>query len=139
MKLKRKEISISRECSIKIIYQHLITGDKPLDIYKHFEDKRSYDETALKKFISHYQEHFNKISSTLSKKTNINTDTITTIDCAILYQGIMELVYFRDIPKAVIIDESIKLAKKFSSENAFKFVNTLLDKVGVDIRDEDKK
>tara|TARA_B100000676_G_scaffold28327_1_gene26283 strand:+ start:1404 stop:1559 length:156 start_codon:yes stop_codon:yes gene_type:complete len=51
----------------------------------------------------------------------------------------MELVYFRDIPKAVIIDESIKLAKKFSSENAFKFVNTLLDKVGVDIRDEDKK
>ena len=42
--------------------------------------------------------------------------------------------YIKDTPKKVIINESILLAKKFSSDDSFKFINKILDKIGEKVR-----
>jgi transcription antitermination protein NusB len=55
-------------------------------------------------------------------------ERIAAIDRAILRLGIYELRQ-GETPARVVINESVELAKKFSSEESSAFVNALLDKV----------
>ena len=113
MKLKNKEISLARECGIKIIYQHLIRGDSNQSIFNDFEDKRPYSKEYLNIIIRTFDKNSQVIKSTLSNNTDIKVQQITKIDCSILYLAILEFLYIKDAPKKVIINESILLAKKF--------------------------
>ena len=36
---------------------------------------------------------------------------------------------FKETPKTIIIDESVRLAKKFGGDNSYKFVNASLEKI----------
>ncbi len=134
MKKRNKDFTIARECSIKIIYQHLITGEKNIDIYRYFQDKRIYNKSFLEKLINYADQNTSEIMETLMSNADLDLSTITKIDQAILYIGTVELLYFKETPKSVIINECIDLAKKFSSEEAYKFINSILDTVGSNLR-----
>lgn len=60
---------------------------------------------------------------------NWSLDRMATIDRAILRFAICELLFFRDIPVNVTINEAVELAKKYSTERSREFVNGILDKV----------
>ncbi|MCB1035265.1 MAG: transcription antitermination factor NusB, partial [Acidobacteria bacterium] len=49
------------------------------------------------------------------------------VDRNVLRLAIYELMVEEDIPKLVVVDEAIELAKRFGSENSSRFVNGLLD------------
>ena len=49
------------------------------------------------------------------------------VDRAILYYGIYEIDN-KELPKEVVIDECIRLSRKFSSPDSYKFINVYLDK-----------
>jgi N utilization substance protein B len=51
------------------------------------------------------------------------------IDRNVLRIAVYEMLYQEAVPKVVIVDEAIELAKKFGSENSGRFVNGLLDGV----------
>ena len=70
-----------------------------------------------------------KIDKELSlhlKQRDINE--VGSVEKAILRLSIYE-IKFSTLPKAIIINEAIELAKKLTSNNAPKFINGLLDKV----------
>lgn len=56
-------------------------------------------------------------------------EKIDPVERAILYIGIYELLKCEDVPKAVVINEAIEIAKEFSDENSGKFVNGVLNSV----------
>ncbi|OIP23580.1 transcription antitermination factor NusB [bacterium CG_4_10_14_0_2_um_filter_33_32] len=51
---------------------------------------------------------------------------IAAIDRTVLRLGIFELLYLKEIPPKVAINEAIELAKAFGGENSGKFVNGVL-------------
>ena len=53
-------------------------------------------------------------------------DNYQVIDKAIMAYALIERD-LKELPKEVIFDESIRLAKKFSNENAYKFINAKLE------------
>jgi N utilization substance protein B len=55
-------------------------------------------------------------------------ERIAAIDRAILRLGIYEMRR-AETPARIVINESVELAKKFSSEDASAFVNAILDTV----------
>ena len=63
------------------------------------------------------------------KKTSLNweMDRMPAIDRSILRMAVCEMMILSDAPVAVIIDEAIELAKKYSTEKSGKFVNGVLD------------
>jgi len=86
----------------------------------------------------------NIIDGTVSKKDNLikviekysknwRVDRISIIDKLILSISIYELFFRDDIPKKVVINEGIELAKEFSGEGAPGFINGILDSVKKDI------
>jgi transcription antitermination protein NusB len=60
---------------------------------------------------------------------NWRLDRMPVIDRLILRLGIYELLYDTETPSAVVIDEAIELARRFSTEEAVPFVNGVLDAV----------
>ena len=56
-------------------------------------------------------------------------DRLFKIDKDILRIAIIELVYVKDAPVKVVIDEALELAKKYSTDDSPSFINGILAKV----------
>ena len=56
-------------------------------------------------------------------------DRLSIINKAILRLSIYQLIYQKDVPSTVVINEAIDLTKKFSESEDYKFINALLDNV----------
>lgn len=50
-------------------------------------------------------------------------------DLAVLRLSACELLYLRDIPQAVSINEAVELAKKYGTEDSPRYVNAILGRV----------
>jgi transcription antitermination protein NusB len=56
-------------------------------------------------------------------------EKINKIDLAILRQAVFELIYTKDAPPKVIVDEAVELAKEYGSESSPAFINGALGKL----------
>jgi N utilization substance protein B len=60
---------------------------------------------------------------------NWEFDRIAKIDLAILRIAIFEMIFRKDIPPVVSINEAIDLSKEFSNSDAKRFINGILDRL----------
>ncbi len=58
---------------------------------------------------------------------NWEMDRVSLVDKNILRFALCEILYFPDVPPKVVVNEAIEIAHKYSSENAGRFVNGILD------------
>ncbi len=56
-------------------------------------------------------------------------DQIARIDRSVLRMGVYELKYNQSVPKKVVINECVELAKSFGADNSSKFINGVLGTV----------
>jgi N utilization substance protein B len=54
---------------------------------------------------------------------------INKVDLAILRMGVYSLQYIRDIAASITIDESVAIAREFSTGESYRFVNGVLDAI----------
>ena len=54
---------------------------------------------------------------------------MAAVDRNVLRLAAFELAYERDTPVGVVIDEAIEIVRKYSTEDATKFINGILDKL----------
>ena len=117
----------TRELVIQALYQKTISGDsntKVLKELKQTQKKINTDKVAeIVKDIKNLEQKF---LETISKFSNIPTSRIGEIELSILYLALYE-IYQSKLDKPIIINEAIKLAKKFGQNSSHKFINAVLD------------
>ncbi len=59
---------------------------------------------------------------------------LSPVEHAVLLIGAYELAHHVEIPYRVVINEAVEVAKSFGGTDGFKYVNGVLDKLGVDLR-----
>ncbi len=62
-------------------------------------------------------------------------DRMARVDRNVLRLGTWELLQ-HDVPRAVIIDESVELAKRYGGEGSGVFVNGVLDRIAEDVQNK---
>ncbi|HEV2697563.1 MAG TPA: transcription antitermination factor NusB, partial [Terriglobales bacterium] len=67
---------------------------------------------------------------------NWRVDRMAAVDRNILRAGVAELLGFPKTPRAVVINEAIEIARKFSSPESVQFINGVLDSVGKEIEEK---
>lgn len=125
---KHKKNIQTREISVQAIYQLLFDSTISTNkIIKQFQEENSPKRVNFQMFSSYVQEIKNKESylNAIFEKLEIND--IDLIDKAIIFLGIIELEQEK-FPKEVTFDECIRLARKFSNPESYKFINACLDK-----------
>ncbi|WP_134439333.1 transcription antitermination factor NusB [Methylacidiphilum caldifontis] len=124
-----------RERIVQFLYQwEMSKGIGFEEMLRHFWDFSQFDqkedrqqvEQWLRAIAQHKEEIEKKINSYVK---NWSVDRLALVDKCILIMGIYEIFYRKDIPPAVSINESVEIAKKYSTEESGKFVNGILDSV----------
>src|ERR1700752_3402084 len=60
-------------------------------------------------------------------------ERMAAVDRNLLRAGVAEVLGFPETPRAVVINEALEIARKFSSPEAVQFVNGVLDSVAKDL------
>ncbi len=61
--------------------------------------------------------------------SNWRLEELGKVERAVLRLGTYELLYIRDTPVSVVIDEAVELAKAYAGEEAGRFVNGVLGRI----------
>ncbi|MDU3136206.1 transcription antitermination factor NusB [uncultured Anaerococcus sp.] len=115
-----------REWVFKLIYQDSIS--KIEDIDKALEELDLTDEDFVRKSISSFLNNFSSIDDKLTSNLDSKRERLSKVLRSILYLSINEM-YFMDIPVSVSINEAVNLAKKYSDEDDYKLVNSILGSI----------
>ena len=119
----------TREYLVQAIYQYFFNNQDISDIVDQFKDEHKNKKVDFDKFSSSL-ESIQKNKSEFKEildSMNIKDSNMDLIDKSILYFALNEMIY-GELDKPVIIDESLRLSKKFSSPESYKFINANLDK-----------
>ena len=123
----------AREIVLQALYAQAINSEPVEAVVDDQLSKSDYDEEVrgyvrrLSCKVDEEKEELDKIIA--ERATNWEIGRIALIDKLILRMGLCELLYFPDIPCKVCINESIEITKKYSSADAKRFVNGILDSV----------
>lgn len=89
--------------------------------------KEDCDKDFILDNIKGIVKNVNEIDETISKSApEWPLDQIAVIDKTILRIAVYELMYAKNIPPKVVINEAVELAKSYGSENSSKFINGVL-------------
>ncbi|MBN1850894.1 MAG: transcription antitermination factor NusB [Deltaproteobacteria bacterium] len=70
--------------------------------------------------------------------TNWRLERMARVDRCILRLGVFEIVFAKDIPPKVSIDESVELGKIFGTDDSGAFINGILDNIYNQLEKEDR-
>jgi transcription antitermination protein NusB len=110
--------------------------DAPLDDLLVFfwldeEKKSAIDEETLafaRYIVSGTIENIDAVDGAIKKQLeHWDFSRVAKVDLAVLRISVYALLYQNDIPASVTIDEAIDIAKDFSSEESYRFINGILD------------
>lgn len=129
--------STAREAALQILYA-AESADEPLDhVIRHFwrqtpgdPEGRDYASEIVRGIMSDLKAVDERIGQA---SENWRVERMARVDRNVLRIGAFELVRRNDVPRAVILDEAIELAKRFGSEESGKFVNGVLERVASDL------
>lgn len=126
----------AREFALQILYQVDITRDNYESSLNNFWQAHQEEqiEEELKEFsallVKGTVANLKVIDAKISQyATNWQLQRMAVVDRNIMRMSCFELLFCGDIPPKVSINEAVELAKKYSSLEAGKFVNAILDKV----------
>ncbi len=127
-------IKYSREVVLKLLYQVDILSleEAPEDIIEQnscfFRGLNEPEVQFIKQMIAKLAEKREHIDNLISKNLiGWKLQRLNPVDRTLLRMGIAES-YF-NTEKAIIIDDIVRIAKKYGEEDSFKIINAILDKV----------
>ena len=120
----------SREYLVQAVYQLFFNEQDVEDIIDQFKDEHKNKKVDFELFSSSLksiQKNRSDLKNILDG-LGVNDPDMDLIDKAIFYFALNEMV-FGVLDHPIVIDESIRLARKFSSPDSYKFINANLDKI----------
>lgn len=133
----------AREAALKSLYAVEVGENSTKDVINTIikpalnrdKDAFKFAEKLLLVTIDHTPDH-DKIIDRHIKNWEVNR--LAIIDKLILRMALSELLYFKEIPTKVSMNEAIELAKSYSTRKSGNFVNGILDAALTHLKKEDK-
>jgi transcription antitermination protein NusB len=128
----------SRELVLQMLFQSDMGKQTPDEVRRTFwrdhtavaDDSRGFAEdlfrvatdrnTDIDSLIERHAEHW-------------RMDRMAAVDRNILRCAVAELIGFPSTPRAVVINEALEIARKFSAPESVQFINGVLDSVGREV------
>jgi transcription antitermination protein NusB len=129
--------SEGREAALQMLFAHEVAGGSAQQVITSFwretpgdPEGREYADEALRGVVA----ELGRVDEAIRKaSTNWRLERMARVDRNVLRLGAWELMDRPDVPRAVILDEAVELAKRFGSEDSGAFVNGVLDRLASDV------
>ena len=128
----------SREMVLQMLFQADMGRQKADDVRRTFWNERS----GVGEDVRGFAEDLFRVASDRGPEIdqiierhaeNWRMERMAAVDRNVLRAAVAELLAFPTTPRAVIINEALEIARKFSSPESVQFINGVLDSVGRDL------
>jgi N utilization substance protein B len=131
-----------REAALQMLFQVEASGvssDQAITLFwRAFEDADPEGKAYADEIVRGVSENLDAIDKRVtSASQNWRLERMSRVDRNLLRLGTWELLFKTDVPRAVILDEAVELAKSFGTEESSGFVNGVLDRIASDIGRKD--
>jgi N utilization substance protein B len=131
-----------REAALQMFFQMEASGAPGAEVIELFwrsfdpdPEGRAYADGAVRGIA----ESRERVDAEIVKaSTHWRLERMTRVDRNILRLGAWELLERADVPRAVILDEAIELAKSYGTEESGAFVNGVLNRVAENLGRKDE-
>ena len=133
-----------REAALQMLFQLEASAEEADEVirlfWRNFEadpEGRAYADEIVRGVASRVAELDEKIGAA---SQNWRVERMARVDRNVLRLGTWELAHRADVPRAVILDEAVELAKTYGTEESSAFVNGVLNRIAESLgrKDEDR-
>jgi len=120
---------LARDCGFKMVFQYLFKNENNELLFDEFvlsDEEKEFSNSLFNAVKNNLEEINAKISSSL--KNNLTLKDIYKIDYAILLVCVGCVDYLQE-PVSLCINESVELAKKYSTDKSPSFINGVLSSI----------
>jgi N utilization substance protein B len=123
--------SKARKAALDLLYEGDIRKTAALSILsQRSEDLEYVIRDFTKELVQGVEEHRRKIDELITTYSQgWDMDRMPVIDRNILRLAIYELLWSKDVPMPVAVDEAIELAQTLSTDESSKYINGVLSKI----------
>lgn len=120
----------AREIAFKLTYEMIMTGEYNADTRDELLENANADcKQFVDSVVAGIIEHKNEIKAVIVKYAKgYDYDRIYKADLAVLTVACYELMY-TDVPRAVVANEAVEIAKIYSDVKSHAFINGILASV----------
>ena len=129
--------SRSRRRALQAVYAMQLSGAKADDAIAQFAHEQAHEVADLEYFedlVRGVGSHYRELDASLAPFLDRGIDEVDPIERAMLRIAAYELQHRLDVPYRVVIDEALKVVKRFGSEHGHTYVNGVLDHAAADWR-----
>ena len=129
MPLIKKKLSPTkiREILLQALYQKEISDISNTNLISQFKKSyREFDISNVAERLKGIYKNNDNLNKSISDNSSKEIKLIGEIEISILRQSIFEIEN-TDIDYPIVINEAVKLAKKFGQEDSYRFINGVLD------------
>lgn len=117
----------ARESVFKLVFEYCLNKERDEEllneILEESKDEKTYITTLYDGVVERYEELCNDIAENIK---NFSFERVFKVDLAILLVAIYEIKHMEDIPATVSVNEAVKLAKTYSTEKSYSYINGVL-------------
>ncbi len=106
------------------------SGTESGDLSENAKEERTFASIIISGTISHIDEIDKLIETHLSSSWSM--DRISRVSLAILRTSIYEILFQNGSEARIVIDEAVNISKDYDTDDSYKFINAVLDKIGKD-------
>ena len=129
MPLIKKKLSPTkiREILLQALYQKEISDISNTNLITQFKKSyREFDISSVAERLKGIYKNNDTLNKSIADNSSKEIKSIGEIEISILRQSIFEIEN-TDIDYPIVINEAVKLAKKFGQEDSYRFINGVLD------------
>ena len=124
--------SDARERALYLLYEAEAKGISPVDALELQIVEPDELTSALVRGVA---EHRTRLAEAIAARaTGWSLERMPVLDLSVLLIGAFELAERPDVPVAVVINEAVELAKRFSTDDSGRYVNGVLSALAGDLR-----
>ena len=131
---QHKEKVNARELLVQALYEYSFGHNEAKSIEESFRKdftKTKVDYIFFRNTFNHITENIKQLKETILESAELEVFGIKSIET--MEENILLIIMAENVldetPREILIDEGVRLSKKFCSENSYKFINATLEKI----------
>ena len=126
---------LSREKTMELLFGMTLSKDTIEEAIENFMDNyegniKEIDLTYVKQALIGIENNKEAIDKVIEENLhNWKIDRISKVNLSILRLSTYELLYDKEIPRSVAINEALEITRRYSDEKSVGFINGVLDKI----------
>ena len=130
-----------REYALQMLYAMDLSGYPPDQVFAGFYAIQDLNRDAFyyaRRLVDGVHSHLEEIDTALARYAeHWKIHRMAAVDRNLLRLGLYELMFVREIPFPIIINEALEIVKEFSDQEGTQFLNGILDAARKEFRPEE--